>query len=38
MRSFMKEGGNDVFAQGRKSTLMKGNMNIEQRGMFTPPL
>jgi hypothetical protein len=31
MRSFLKEGGNDVFAQGNKSTLMKGNRNIEQR-------
>jgi hypothetical protein len=32
MRSFLKDGGKDVFAQGNKSTLMKGNMNIEQRG------
>jgi hypothetical protein len=30
MRSFLKEGGRDVFAQGNKSTLMKGNRNIEQ--------
>jgi hypothetical protein len=32
MRSFLKEGGNDMFAQGSKSTLTKGNRNIEQRG------
>jgi hypothetical protein len=32
MRSFLKDGGNDVFAQGNKLTLMKGNRNIEQRG------
>jgi hypothetical protein len=29
MCSFLKEGGDDVFAQGKKSMLMKGNMNIE---------
>jgi hypothetical protein len=32
MRSFVKDGDNDVFSQGNKATLMKGNMNIEQRG------
>jgi hypothetical protein len=32
MRPFLKDSGNDVLAQGNKSTLMKGNMNIEQRG------
>jgi hypothetical protein len=32
MHSFLKDGGNDVFAQGNKSTLIKGNRNIEQRG------
>jgi hypothetical protein len=32
MRSFLKDGDNDVFAQGNKATLMKGNRNIEQRG------
>jgi hypothetical protein len=32
MRSFFKDGGNDVPAQGSKLTLMKGNRNIEQRG------
>jgi hypothetical protein len=31
MHSFIKDGGNDVFEQGKESTLMKGNMNIEQR-------
>jgi hypothetical protein len=31
MRSFLKEGGNDVFAQGNTSTVMEGNRNIEQR-------
>jgi hypothetical protein len=30
---FLKGGGNDVLAQGKKMTLMKGNMNIEQRGL-----
>jgi hypothetical protein len=39
MLSFLKDGGNDVLAQGNKSTLIKGNMNIEQRGPLgkTPP-
>jgi hypothetical protein len=32
MRSFVKDGDNHVFAQGKKVTLMKGNRNIEQRG------
>jgi hypothetical protein len=32
MLSFVKDGDNRVFAQGSKETLMKGNMNIEQRG------
>jgi hypothetical protein len=32
MHSFLKEGGNDVFAHGNKSTLIKCNKNIEQRG------
>jgi hypothetical protein len=32
MRSFVKDGDNHVFAQGNKANLMKGNMNIEQRG------
>jgi hypothetical protein len=32
MHSFLKGGGNDLFAQGNKSTLMKGNRNIEKRG------
>jgi hypothetical protein len=32
--AFISEGrcGNNVFAQGNKLTLMKGNRNIEQRG------
>jgi hypothetical protein len=30
IHSFLKDGGNDVFAQGNTSTLMKGNRNIEQ--------
>jgi hypothetical protein len=32
MRSFLEEGGSEVFAQGEKLTLMKGNRSIEQRG------
>jgi hypothetical protein len=32
MRSFFNDGGNNVIAQGNKSTLMKGNRNIKQRG------
>jgi hypothetical protein len=32
MRSFVKDGDTDVFAQGNNITLMKDNMNIEQRG------
>jgi hypothetical protein len=32
MRSFVKDGDNHVFAQGKKATLMKCNRNIEQRG------
>jgi hypothetical protein len=32
MRSFLKEGGNDMFAQGNKLTFMKINRNIEKRG------
>jgi hypothetical protein len=32
VRSFLKDGDDDVFAQGNKANLMKGNRNIEQRG------
>jgi hypothetical protein len=32
MRWFLKDGGNDVLAQRNKSTLLKDNRNIEQRG------
>jgi hypothetical protein len=32
MHSFLNDGDNDVFSQGNKATLMKGNRNIEQRG------
>jgi hypothetical protein len=32
MRSFVKDGDNHVFALGNKTTFMKGNRNIEQRG------
>jgi hypothetical protein len=32
MRSFVKDGDNVVCVQGNKATLMKDNMNIEQRG------
>jgi hypothetical protein len=32
MRLCVKDGDNHVFAQGNKATLMKGKINIEQRG------
>jgi hypothetical protein len=32
MHLFLEEGDDDVFAPGNKSTLTKGNRNIEQRG------
>jgi hypothetical protein len=32
MHSFLKDGDNDVFAQGNKANLMKGNRNIDQSG------
>jgi hypothetical protein len=32
MRPFFQDGDNHVFVQGNKATLMKGNMNIVQRG------
>jgi hypothetical protein len=35
MLSFVKDGDNDVFAQGNKSTLLKGNRDIEQRGRIS---
>jgi hypothetical protein len=38
MRSFVKDGDNDVFVQGNKVTLMKGNRNIEQRGPLVKTL
>jgi hypothetical protein len=38
MRSFVKDGYNNVFAQGNKATLMKGNRNIEQIGQKRPLL